>query len=62
MISFPLWSKKNCIGTAWTFMPKRYKETDLEGRIFLQGDLISTRGSVAERGVFILYKEWDCAH
>ncbi len=56
-----LFSKNNYIGTAWTFMPKRYEETDLEGGIFLQGDLISTRGGITNRDVFILYKEWDCA-
>lgn len=50
----PLWSKHNYVGTGWTFLPKRYEETELDGGIFLQGDLISTRGAVVSRDVFIL--------
>jgi hypothetical protein len=56
----PNWTKTNHIGTAWTFMPSRYVKTDIDGGVFLQGDLISTRGAVTDRNVFILFKEWTC--
>lgn len=54
------WSKSNYVGTSWTFMPKRYVVTDLDGGIFLEGDLISPKGATTDSGVFILYAEWDC--
>ena len=53
----PNWSGKNYIGTAWTFLPKRYVVTELDGGIFLRGDLVSTRGGVTDRNVFILFSE-----
>ena len=40
----PNWSKNNYVGMSWTFMPKRYVVTELDGGIFLQGDLISPKG------------------
>ncbi len=54
------WSGTNYIGTAWSFLPKRYVVTDLQGGIFLQGDLVSTRGGVSDKNVFILFDEWTC--
>jgi hypothetical protein len=56
----PNWSKTNYIGTSWTFMPKRYVVTELDGGIFLQGDLISPRGGTTDTNVFVLFNEWDC--
>lgn len=56
----PNWSGKNYIGTGWTFLPKRYVVTELDGGIFLQGDLVSTRGGTTDRNVFILFSEWNC--
>lgn len=56
----PHWSNENYIGTGWTFLPKRYVETELDGGIFLQGDLLSARGSVTDKNVFVLFNEWKC--
>jgi hypothetical protein len=56
----PNWSKTNAVGTAWWFAPKRYVVTEIQGGVFLQGDLTSPRGGVTDRDVFILAKEWDC--
>ena len=56
----PNWTGKNYIGTGWTFMPKRYVVTDLTGGIFLEGNLITTRGATMPEDLFILYAEWDC--
>jgi len=59
----PDWSGNNYIGTGWTFMPKRYVvDPDMQGSIYLQGNLITTRGGLLPRDVFVLYAEWDCAH
>jgi hypothetical protein len=56
----PDWTGKNHIGTGWTFMPKRYVVTELDGGIFLEGNLITTRGATMPEDLFILYAEWDC--
>ena len=54
------WSGNNYVGTSWTFMPKRYVVTELDGGIFLEGDLITPKGATTDSGVFVLYAEWDC--
>jgi hypothetical protein len=54
------WSKNNYVGTSWTFMPKRYVVTELDGGIFLQGDLISPKGGTTDTNVFIVFDEWKC--
>jgi hypothetical protein len=56
----PNWSKSNYVGTSWTFTPKRYAVTELDGGIFLQGDLISPRGGTTDKDVFVLFAEWNC--
>jgi len=56
----PNWSGKNYLGLAWSFVPKRYVVTEIEGGIFLQGDLIATRGGTTDKNVFILFNEWKC--
>ena len=58
----PTWTGTTYLGTAWTFMPKRYVVTDIEGGVFLEGNLITTRGAQMPDDLFILYAEWDCAH
>jgi hypothetical protein len=57
----PNWTGTNHIGTGWTFIPKRYVVTDIGGGIFLEGNLITTRGAVMPEDLFILYAEWDCS-
>ncbi len=56
----PNWSGKNYLGLAWSFVPERYVVTEIEGGIFLQGDLIATRGGTTDKNVFILFNEWKC--
>jgi hypothetical protein len=58
----PNWTGTNYIGTGWTFMPKRYVvDPDLTGGIYLEGNLITTRGATIPDDLYILYAEWDCA-
>jgi hypothetical protein len=58
----PNWTGTNYIGTGWTFMPKRYVvDPALNGGIYLEGNLITTRGATMPDDLFILYAEWDCA-
>jgi hypothetical protein len=58
----PNWTGTNYIGTGWTFMPKRYVvDPDLTGGIYLEGNLITTRGATMPDDLYILYAEWDCA-
>src|SRR5579871_5812440 len=58
----PNWSGTTYLGTAWTFMPKRYVvDKDIAGGIFLEGHLITTRGAEMPDDLFVLYAEWDCA-
>jgi hypothetical protein len=57
----PNWTGTNHIGTGWTFMPKRYVvDPDTEGGIYLEGNLITTRGATMPDDLFIVYAEWDC--
>ena len=59
----PNWSGTTHLGTAWTFMPKRYAvDKDIAGGIFLEGHLITTRGAEMPDDLFVLFAEWDCAH
>ena len=58
----PNWTGTNYIGTGWTFMPKRYVvDPAIQGGIYLEGNLITTRGATLPDDLFILYAEWDCA-
>ena len=42
-------------------MPKRYVvDPDTEGGIYLEGNLITTRGATMPDDLFIVYAEWDC--
>jgi hypothetical protein len=54
------WSGDSRIGTSWSFRPGRYVQTDIGGGVYLQGDLVSPRGGVTDRNVYILFKEWNC--
>jgi hypothetical protein len=52
------WSGESRIGLSWSFIVRRSLKT--EGGAFLQGDLISPRGGITDRNVFILENEWNC--
>jgi hypothetical protein len=52
------WSGESRIGLSWSFIVKRLLKT--EGGTFLQGDLISPRGGITDRNVFVLESEWSC--
>ena len=56
--SHPDWRGESNIGTSWSLRPKRYVLATT-GR-YLVGDLISPRGNVVTRNVFVIYKEWGC--
>ena len=59
----PSWNGTNYMGTAWTFIPKRYAvNPDIEGGIFLEGHLITTRGAEMPDDLFVLFAEWNCGH
>jgi hypothetical protein len=52
------WGEDSNIGLSWSFIPKRTVKTDTG--VYLQGDLMSPRGGVTNRNVFILSSEWNC--
>ena len=56
--SHPDWRGESNIGLSWSLRPKRYVHATT-GR-YLVGDLISPRGGVITRNVFVIYKEWVC--
>jgi hypothetical protein len=57
----PNWAGTTYVGTGWTFMPKRYVvDPELKGGIYLQGNLINSRGATLRDDLFVLYAEWDC--
>jgi hypothetical protein len=54
------WTGESHVGTSSTFIAKRRLSDGLEGGIYLQGDLISPRGGVLNRNIFIIVDEWNC--
>jgi hypothetical protein len=59
----PDWTGTQYLGTGWSFMPKRYVvEPDMDGWIFLEGNLITTRGATMPDDLYILYAEWNCGN
>ena len=58
----PNWSGDNYLGTAWTFMPKRYVvDFGMNGGVYLEGHLITPRGAEMPDDLFIVFAEWDCS-
>ncbi len=53
----PDWSDGSTIGLSWTFEGKEVGDSG----DYLKGKLISPRGDVGSRGVYILAREWDCS-
>jgi hypothetical protein len=55
----PDWQGESYVGTSWTL--------SVTGRVqgatgaYLKGNLISPRGGIINRGVFVLPSEWDCS-
>jgi hypothetical protein len=54
------WTGESHVGTSWTFIAKRRLSDGLKGGVYFQGDLISSRGGVVNRNVYIIVDEWDC--
>ena len=54
----PDWDGDNKIGLAWTLAVKRTVKN--ASGVFYQGDLISPRGGVVTKGVFVVKEEWTC--
>ncbi len=55
----PDWQGESNIGTAWTLSVTG--EVKSATGTYLKENLISPRGGVVNRGVFILPSEWDCS-
>jgi hypothetical protein len=55
----PDWRDGSHLGTAWTL--KATRRVQSETGTYLQGDLLSPRGGIINRGVFALMPEWDCS-
>lgn len=53
----PDWSGESTIGLSWTFEGHAIGDAG----DYLKGKLISPRGDVANAGIYIMAKEWDCA-
>ena len=53
----PDWSDGSTVGMSWTFEGKEVGRGN-----YLKGKLISPRGGVASRGVYIIANEWDCSN
>lgn len=55
----PDWKGESYIGTGW-----RIELTNAllkDGNVYLFGDVLSPRGGVVNRGIFVLAGEWDCS-
>ncbi|WFR97105.1 hypothetical protein [Rhizobium tumorigenes] len=52
----PDWSDGSTIGLSWTFEGKEVGDSG----DYMKGKLISPRGDVANKGVYIIAREWDC--
>lgn len=54
--------RRHYLGTAWTFMPKRYVvDFGMNGGVYLEGHLIMPRGAEMPDDLFIVFAEWDCS-
>lgn len=51
----PDWRGESRLGTSWTF-----ERAGTAPAGFLRGNLVSPRGGVVNRGVYILPREWEC--
>jgi hypothetical protein len=59
----PDWSGPDTVGTSLTFVADDGPldgHKDPHSNPYLRGDLLSARGGVLNRGVYVLFKEWDC--
>jgi hypothetical protein len=54
----PNWRGETRIGSSWNFRPKR--SLVKENVVYLEGEVVSPRGSTVEQDVFILLDEWFC--
>jgi hypothetical protein len=56
----PDWTGQTRIGTSRSLMVKSPQIKDDTGNDYLRGDLISPRGGLVNKDVFVLAKEWQC--
>ena len=54
----PDWRGEAYVGMGQGFVPRMRKKTDTG--LYLKGDLYSTRGSILNKNVWIIAKEWTC--
>lgn len=55
----PDWTGENRIGTGWTLSAKDVRTSETK-TYYIFGDLLSPRGGVVNKGVWVLTAEWDC--
>lgn len=56
----PDWRGESYIGTGWTIVTAGTQIQNDTGR-YLRGNLVSTRGGITARGVYISAREWACS-
>jgi hypothetical protein len=54
----PAWRGDAFVGVSWSFLPRR-TVSNMTGQ-YAFGDLLSPRGGVVNRDVYILLSEWQC--
>jgi hypothetical protein len=54
----PNWRGESRIGTSWTFIRDQTVQTDIA--VYFVGQLVSPRGGVQKKPIFILPNEWNC--
>jgi hypothetical protein len=52
------WRGESRIGTSWTFIRDQTVKTDIA--VYFVGQLVSPRGGVQKKPIFILPDEWNC--
>lgn len=55
----PDWRGESTVGTSWSFDPIGGPVTNATGS-YLKGDLISPRGQVVNRNVYVVEDDWEC--
>jgi hypothetical protein len=52
------WTGNNMVGTGWS-LARKGKVKNATGE-YLRGDLLTSRGNVGNRNVYVLESEWEC--
>jgi hypothetical protein len=52
------WTGDNRVGTGWSLLRKQTVRNATG--VYLHGDLLTSRGNVGNRNVYVLEAEWEC--